>query len=433
MPRNSLNTPSSQSDLPRLCHSKKGHAYAYFNRVMLRFGRSDDPGHKSRFDAALSEWLANGRKITEAMMPSRKASHSAAKVVPPLSSASAQAASACVDPAVITVVEVIVRYLPWLAKQYKPVSQSHVEAAKGALKLLRGTFAHLAADEFSVRHLMQLRDAMIAKGWCRIYVNRQIDRVRDLFRWATETELIPGTRSFRLASMKNLQRGHPGVREGKEVEGAPDADILACIERMPEVLDDMLRLLRWTGARPKEMMQMRWCDIRKGDGPVWWYHPENHKTKHKGKKRRICLCGEAQKVLEKYADVAPDEVILSPILAERLRSARRAATRKTPRWPSHLEVNARKKKPIAERKVAPRAAYDDGSLRQAVRRACVAAGVPVFTPYQVRHAAAAKILSQTGNMESVRAVLGHSHVNMSAHYAGIDDGMAAEAARRLQE
>jgi len=334
----------------------------------------------------------------------------------------------------LSVVEIIVEYFPWMAKQYGPGSESHVESAKHTLRMLKDSFGTMPADDFSVRQMTELRDAMIAKDWCRTYVNRQVGRVRDLFRWSVEMDLIPGTKWPKLLAMRNLRRGIPNVRETEAVRPAPDADIIACIERLPEVLADMLRLQRWTGARPKELMQMRWCDIRRDEATAdLWYHPASHKTKHKGKSRRICLTGEAEALLMKYADLPPQEVILSPIRSERLRSAKRSAERKTPRWQSHLDRNESKRKPDSERKKPLRTTYDDTSYRQAVKRACAKAGVPVFTPYQVRHSAAARLLSKTKNPEFVRAMLGHSHVNMALHYSGIDENMAAEAARLMQE
>jgi hypothetical protein len=38
-----------------------------------------------------------------------------------------------------------------------------------------------------------VREQMIAAGWCRNVVNRQTARIKQVFKWATENELIPAT------------------------------------------------------------------------------------------------------------------------------------------------------------------------------------------------------------------------------------------------
>src|SRR5439155_16055275 len=64
----------------------------------------------------------------------------------------------------------------------------------------------------------------------------------------------------------------------------------------------------------------------------------------------------------------------------------------------------------------PRPCYDDSSYRQAVRRACLRAGVPIWTPNQLRHNAATNLRAQFG-IENAQIPLGHKHTSTTEIYA----------------
>jgi integrase len=60
----------------------------------------------------------------------------------------------------------------------------------------------------------------------------------------------------------------------------------------------------------------------------------------------------------------------------------------------------------------------------------VAAGVPAWSPNQLRHAAATRIRRELG-LEAARAVLGHSSAQVTEIYAELDQSKAADAMKRL--
>jgi integrase len=103
----------------------------------------------------------------------------------------------------------------------------------------------------------------------------------------------------------------------------------------------------------------------------------------------------------------------------------RAAARKTKRTPSQL---ARTKK--AKPKWRPRDRYDRNSYRQAVGRACLKAGVPVWNPLQLRHTAATLIRTKYG-VEAAKVILGHTKVETSQIYAERDLGRAEEIMKQI--
>ena len=406
--------------LPSLLSDGAGYAYAYFNRRQIRFGRSDDPDHLKRFADFLSAWIANGRKLPDSDKPS-----------------SAFRKQPLRDPAElagpdgpVSVVELIVRHVPWLETQYSESSRSHFKTICYALKMLRVSFGTMPADEFSSRHLTELREEMGRTGWSRKYINSQVGRIRNMFRWAIDMEHIEGSKYQKLLAMRNIRMGAPGHRETDKVMPAPEADVLAAIAHMPPVLADVLRLHLLTGARPKELLTMRWSEIRRDDSGDWRYRPTDHKNAHRGQPRSLCLTGEARSILTAYEDVPAGRTIFSPIRAEAIRNAARAERRATPRYSSHMKRNAAKRKP--DRKRPPGETYPTAAYGRAIARACEKAGVAPFTPYQVRHLVGSKLLSITKNPEYVRALLGHASFNMTLHYSGRDERMVAEATRLLQ-
>ncbi len=70
--------------------------------------------------------------------------------------------------------------------------------------------------------------------------------------------------------------------------------------------------------------------------------------------------------------------------------------------------------------------YDVATYRRAIARACEKAGLPVWTPHRLRHAAATEIRRQFG-LEAAQAVLGHAALGVTQVYA--EKNM--EAAKRV--
>ena len=68
------------------------------------------------------------------------------------------------------------------------------------------------------------------------------------------------------------------------------------------------------------------------------------------------------------------------------------------------------------------------TFAKAVKRACIAAKVPPFVPYQLRHTKATELRDAIG-IESAQATLGHSQPSMTARYSTRMDKLAIEAAK----
>ena len=64
---------------------------------------------------------------------------------------------------------------------------------KDALKPVLNLYGRTHAKTFGPRALKTVRDEMIRMGWSRRYINRQVLRIKSVFRWAAENELVPAS------------------------------------------------------------------------------------------------------------------------------------------------------------------------------------------------------------------------------------------------
>lgn len=86
---------------------------------------------------------------------------------------------------------------------------------------------------------------------------------------------------------------------------------------------------------------------------------------------------------------------------------------------------------IVNPKRRPGERYLRGSYCQGIRRACISAGIPAWTPGQLRKTAAT-VTRSSHDLETAAAVLGHTDPKTTGrHYAKLDFERAAEAMRKI--
>jgi integrase len=170
---------------------------------------------------------------------------------------------------------------------------------------------------------------------------------------------------------------------------------------------------------------MRLCDIDRS-GDVWEYRPRRFKTEHHNDDdapeldRVVYIGPKARAVLAPLLPENPTAYVFSPRRSEAERSVLRRAARKSPMTPSQTA-----RKPLGRAKAPLRPHYPVGSYRQAIRRACKRAGVPVWVPNQLRHSRLTEIRSRYG-LEASRVVGGHREVGVTQIYAEQDRGLARQ-------
>jgi len=351
-------------------------------------------------------------------------------------------------PSDLTMNEVMLAYVQHARKYYVKHGQptTEQEAIRQALRFLRPYGGSIACN-FGPLALRAVRDSMITHkvtcktkvkdeagnvrevekvlrdGLSRGTINRQIARIKLMFKWAVGQELVPAETYQRLACVEGLRRGKGGARERPKVRPVAEDTVNATLPHLPSIVADMVRLQRLTGARPGEIVQLRAVDIDRS-GEVWEFRPERHKTEHHDRERVIFFGPQAQEIIRKYLGLDLSGPLFRPDQSEVERSAERRKQRKTPLWPSHLRMQEQKKQRRGRRFLHQQ--YDVAAYRRAITRACAKAGVPVWTPHRLRHAAATEIRRQFG-LEAAQAVLGHAGLAVAQVYAEKD----MEAAKRI--
>jgi integrase len=219
---------------------------------------------------------------------------------------------------------------------------------RDALRVVRRLYGHTPARDFGPLALKACRARMIRKDWARTYINAQVDRVRRMFRWAAEEELLPGSVHDNLAKVASLRKGKSKARESEKVRPVPDATADATLPFLHPVPRAMVELERLTGMRPGEVCRLRGMDLE-ASGPVWVYRPGSdqgpegdHKTAHHGHEHAVLIGPRAQAILKPWLKTDLTAYVFSPKEAEALRSAAHRRSRKSPMTPSQAARKPKK-------------------------------------------------------------------------------------------
>jgi hypothetical protein len=94
---------------------------------------------------------------------------------------------------------------------------SELACVRQALRRLLKLYGDLPANEFSPSKLKLVRDEFVRDGNCRSVVNSNVGRIKRMFRWAVENELVPVAIYQALAAVSGLRKGRSHVRETKAV------------------------------------------------------------------------------------------------------------------------------------------------------------------------------------------------------------------------
>ena len=219
------------------------------------------------------------------------------------------------------------------------------------------------AADFGPLALKAVRREMIRMKWCRNYINRHISRIKHVFKWATENQLLAPGVYHGLMAVAGLQAGRSEARETEAVKPVAEADMRAVLPFLSPQVRAMVELEALCGARPGELCIMRTCDIDR-TRKVRVYRPAKHKTAHHDA-REIRIGPAAQAILTPFLKPNLAAYIFSPADAEEARHEQRRADRKTPLTPSQQRRAERAAR--RQRKRPPLDYYTPTSYRRAVR------------------------------------------------------------------
>ena len=309
---------------------------------------------------------------------------------------------------------------------------SELAEIRRSLKVLRELYGETAAAAFGPKALATVRDRMIGLGWCRPLVNKRIDRIKRMFKWATAEELVPPGVYEGLRALAGLRAGRSAAREPEPVAPVPEADFEATLPHLPRLPRAVCELMRLTGMRPGEACRLTFGEVDTA-GDLWVYRPAAHKTRHHGRGRAIPLGPKAQVLLSAYyaglvrhglLPADPDAPVFCAARERLLRFAERRRARRTKVQPSQAS-----RKKVAPKR-APRPGYTPHALAHAVAVASVKAGVRHWHPNQIRHLVGTEVRKRFG-LEASQVVLGHSRADVTQTYAERDEAKAADVAAKV--
>ena len=298
---------------------------------------------------------------------------------------------------------------------------------RDSLKPLSDVFGAIPAADFGPKKMHALRhwviDTSAKKGrtLARSTINSRMRRVVMMFRWAVGMEIVPSSVWHGLQAVPGLRRGESNrVKESKGVRAVPWGDVAPVLDHLSPEVAAMVELQWLTGMRPGEVRMIRGRDIDRSD-KVWVYRPESHKAEHHELECERMIGPLAQQVLVKFFKADPNANLFSPREVQKNQMLARREARIHKLWPSH-ERRYRDEAPSSVGET-----YTTHSYRRAVHRACKAAGVPQWSPNQLRHSRATEVRKVYG-LEAAQVTLGHANADVTQVYAERDRELARRVA-----
>jgi integrase len=399
--------------MPRLTHSNPRYRKHHSGQAVVTIDSRDfylglwkSKASKAEYDRIIGEWLGNGRRLPATTSD-------------------------------LAVAELVERYLDHCRAYYGADEHGPAKAMGPLVKLYGATMV----IEFGPLGLEAVREAMIQRGWCRSYVNKQIGEIKRMFRWGVSRELFPAAIAQALDALMELRRGHTAAREREPVTPVADSVVEVTLAHLPAVVAAMVQVQRLSGARPGEVCGMRVGDVDRS-GDVWKFTPRTHKTANLGHVREIYFGRRAQAVLSPYMlKLDPNAPVFSPREGEQQRRQEAHENRKTPVSCGNVPGSNKSRRP----KRTPGEFYDVAAYRRAIARACDRAdswakggmiianeerAVARWGPHRLRHAAASEIRRHFG-LEGAQAALGHRSADVTTRYAERNSELAAKVAAAI--
>lgn len=202
---------------------------------------------------------------------------------------------------------------------------------KLALRPLREVHGRTYVEKFGPLALKAVREQMVRSGTLsRQVINRRVNRMRRMFKWAVSEELCPKSTYEGLRAVEPLKQGRTTAHEAPPIEAVPQAFVAPVVEVASPQIAAMVQLQQLGAMRPIEVTVMRARDIDM-TRDIWLYQPHEHKNRWRGKDRAPIFLGrQAQEVIRPFLSLSTDSFLFSPIEAEKWRNAERRKNRKSP-------------------------------------------------------------------------------------------------------
>jgi integrase len=283
--------------------------------------------------------------------------------------------------------ELCVRFLTQYATRYKTEDgkpSAEVDCFKAAMAHVRKLFGAISVNDFGPLRMLAVRQSMVDAGWSRRWINKQVCRVRLIFKLGVSWEMVRVDVFHALKTLPPLTIGETSAPEPEPRMAVSESDLNAVRNVLTELHRDIFDLMLLCGSRPAELIYLTTGMINR-NGEIWRVDLVHHKNAKKGKPRTLFFNSAAQLILRKYLQPNPDARLFS------------------------IERN---------------------TFGNAINRACIKAAVKPFVPHQLRHTVATRLADEVG-LEGAQRLLGHSERVMTESYARAAEKQAIAAVRKL--
>jgi integrase len=156
-----------------------------------------------------------------------------------------------------------------------------------------------------------------------------IDRIRRMFAWGVENEIVDVAIYQALKTVAGLRAGRTKAVETEHIKPVDGKIVEATLAECSPVVAAMIRLQLLTGARPGEICNLTPSMVNRS-GKVWEARLIEHKSAWRGKERTIFIGPKAQKILLQFLLRDAHAPCFSPSESEVWRREKRHASRVTP-------------------------------------------------------------------------------------------------------
>jgi hypothetical protein len=133
---------------------------------------------------------------------------------------------------VITVDELAIHSMEYAHEYYRRAGgtpTSEVTSFRYALQSMVELFGTCRVRDFGPLKLKAVRTLLVESGDCRTDINRQIARLKLVFSWGAENEIVPPDVAAGLREVKSLRSGRTTARESEPVLPVDDATVEATL------------------------------------------------------------------------------------------------------------------------------------------------------------------------------------------------------------
>lgn len=324
--------------------------------------------------------------------------------------------------------------LAFLTDAKPRVGRSDFGNYKTAIECVLEIYPETSVAKFGPKSLAVIQQRFVQRGYARGFCNKLTNFVRTIFRWGVANEMVTAAIADALKYVQPLRQGKTAAHENEPRQDVPDSVVEATLPLLLPTIAGMVQVQRLACMRPNEVCRMKVGDIDTS-GEIWLYRPGKHKGTWRGHDKVVPLGRPEQEIIgPRLIGKRPEQHVFSPHDTLEEKKVRDSARRKTKVQPSQAK---RKEQRTARPKRNVRDGYDSESYAQNLKRtldrhnatAVEDQRIPLWTPYQLRHAAVTEIAATEG-LDTARAVAGQKTINVTQRYNHSDVQVAIRHAEK---